>query len=375
MSHSTRMQRREFLVRSGRAALGVGLFSLMARAESVGISVVAKGSSRATALIADLERRIPELMQNGMVPGVSVALIEDAKLIWQRSFGVMDAASQAPVDPDTIFEAASMSKSVFAYAVMKLAERGVIDLDAPLTRYLETPFLEGDPRIELITPRRVLCHTSGFQNWRSDDNPLKIQFTPGEKFSYSGEGYNYLQAAVTQLTGRPIEQFMQANVFEPFGMRSSGYVWGERFEGHAARPHDREGKPLPLNRTTAEHAARYGAAGALRTTPSDYAKFLIEILEPKPDATFRLSGKGVAEMVRPQVKVDETSSWALGWKIQHTPQGDLFQHHGGHKGAQAFASASLGRKSGYVVMTNSDNGWKVFFDEKFVEAVNRFLLG
>jgi CubicO group peptidase (beta-lactamase class C family) len=375
MSHSTRMHRRDFLVRSGRAALGVGLFSLVARAESVGVSVAAKGSARATALITDLDRLIPELMKNGIVPGVSLALIEDAKVIWQRSFGIKDAASQESVDPDTIFEAASMSKSVFAYAVMKLAERGILDLDAPLTRYLKTPFLAGDSRIELITPRRVLCHTSGFQNWRSDANPLAIQFTPGEKFLYSGEGYNYLQAAVTQLTGRPIEQFMQANVFEPFGMGSSGYVWGDRLERHAARPHDREGKPLPQYHPTSEHAARYAAAGALRTTPSDYAKFLLEILAPKPDATFRLSGKGVAEMVRPQVKVDETSSWALGWKIQHTPKGDLFQHHGGHKGAQAFASASLARKSGYVVMTNSDNGWKVFFDEKFVEVVNRFLLG
>jgi CubicO group peptidase (beta-lactamase class C family) len=236
-------------------------------------------------------------------------------------------------------------------------------------------FLDGDPRLELITPRHLLSHTSGFQNWRSDANPLKIHFPPGEKFFYSGEGYSYLQSVVTQLAGQPIDAFMRANLFEPFGMTASGYVWSELFEKRAAHPHDREGKSLPQNRTTVEHATRYAAAGALRTTPTDYAKFLIEILTPKQDDAFRLTQARVAEMVRPHTKVDETSHWALGWKIQHTPRGDLFQHHGGRKGTQAFASASLERKSGYVIMTNSDNGWKVFFDEKFMAAANRFLLG
>jgi CubicO group peptidase (beta-lactamase class C family) len=356
------MHRRDFLVDGGKVALGLCFLPAMARAESETKPVEGKGSA-STITVASLERLIPELMEEGRVPGVSMALINDGKMIWRRGFGVKDAESREAVDDDTVFEVASVSKSVFAYAVLKACENGLLGLDTPLTKYAPQPLFEGDPRLELITPRHLLSHTSGLQNWRSDADPLSIHFSPGDKFLYSGEGYHYLQSVVSHLAGQPIEPFMRANLFGPFNMQSSGYVWNERLEKHGASPHDGEGKPLPVNRTTLEHAERYAAA------------FLREILKPKPRDTFRLGQEGITEMLRPHIKVDETSSWALGWKIQHTPHGDLFQHHGGHKGAQAFASASLARKSGYVIMTNSDNGWKVFFNERFVEIVNRFLLG
>lgn len=355
-------------------ALGLCFLPAMVRAQNETKPVEGKDSV-SSATVAALERLIPELMEEGRVPGVSMALIDGGKVIWRRGFGVKDAKSREEVDDDTVFEAASVSKSVFAYAVLKACENGLLGLDTPLTKYAPQPLLVGDPRLELITPRHLLSHTSGLQNWRSDADPLRIRFSPGEKFLYSGEGYHYLQSVVTHLAGQPIEPFMRTNLFGSFDMQSSGYVWNERLEKHGARPHDGEGKPLPVNRTTLEHADRYAAAGALRTTPTDYAAFLLEILKPKPRDTFRLGQEGIAEMLRPHIKVDETSSWALGWKIQHTPHGDLFQHHGGHKGAQAFASASLARKSGYVIMTNSESGWKVFFNERFVEIVNCFLLG
>ena len=139
-------------------------------------------------------------MEEHLLPGLSIAIIKDGKLGWRRGFGIKNSASKEPVDNATVFEAGSMGKPVFAYAVMKLCERGVINLDTPLTKYTSERFLEGDPRLELITARHVLSHTSGFQNWRSDKEPLKIHFTPGEKYLYSGEGYSYLQSVVTQVT-------------------------------------------------------------------------------------------------------------------------------------------------------------------------------
>jgi len=90
------------------------------------------------------------------------------------------------VGSDTVFEAASTSKPVFAYAVMKLCERGLMDLGAPLTLYTAERFVPNDPRLDLITARRVLSHTTGLPNWRSADDPLVISFTPGERWSYSG---------------------------------------------------------------------------------------------------------------------------------------------------------------------------------------------
>jgi CubicO group peptidase (beta-lactamase class C family) len=130
-------------------------------------------------LIARLERRIPALMKDGDVPGLSVALIRHGEVVWHRGFGVTNVQTGASVTDDTVFEAASLSKPVFAYAVLKLVDRGVIDLDRPLKQYL--PGLYGsadDPRLGLITARDVLRHTTGLQNW--PNGALKTFFTPGE---------------------------------------------------------------------------------------------------------------------------------------------------------------------------------------------------
>jgi CubicO group peptidase (beta-lactamase class C family) len=367
---SQRMRRREFLLGSSQSVLGFSLLPFVVQAQGNRQSARLKNGISWETLIADLERLIPKLMEETRVPGVSVALIKDAKLHWRRGFGVKDRDSKVPIDNNTVFEAASVSKTVFAYAAMKLCEKGVIGLDTPLTRYTSERFLEGDARLDLITARQVLSHTSGFQNWRSDEKPLKIHFAPGERYLYSGEGYNYLQSIMTNRTGQPIEAYMKANLFVPFGMASSGYIWNDRFENYAARPHDVDGKSLDNRKRTAADAARYAAAGDLHTTPSDYARFLIEIINPKKSDAFRLRKESLKEMIRPQVKVDDSKSWALGWEIQHTKRGDFIQHGGNNKGFHAYASASVEGKSGFIIMTNGDNGWKICG-----QILHRFLAG
>ncbi len=152
-------------------------------------------------------------MDQTIVPGLSIVLIKDAKIACRKGFGVKDGASKETVDADTMFEAASMSKPVFAYAVMKLCEKGVMNLDTPLTKYTSERVVEGDSRLDLITARHVLSHTSGFQNWRSEKDRLRIHFSSGEKYLYSGEGYSYLQSVVTHLTGQPYEAFISTNIY------------------------------------------------------------------------------------------------------------------------------------------------------------------
>jgi len=379
------MNRRDFLMDNGRAALGYCLLPLAGCVQGVRQSAGLKYSALGETSIADLEKTIPKLMEENRVPGVSIALIRDATLFWRRGFGVKDRASQEPVDSDTVFEAASVSKTVFAYAALKLCEQGVIDLDTPLTKYTSKPFLERDGRLDLITARRVLSHTTGFQDWRSGPQPLKIHFMPGERYAYSGEGYYYLQSVVTQLTGHvsatdsaryegdlevfatDIDSYLKAKVLKPFGMNSSGYVWSDIFEKHAARPHDAEGKPLTKAKPTATDAARYAAAGGLHTTPTDYARFLIEVINPKPSDAFRLNAESLKAMVRPHVKVDDSHSWALGWQIYHGPRGNQILHGGNQKGFHAFAVASVERQSGMVIMTNGDNGWRL--NNRVVEQI------
>jgi hypothetical protein len=106
--------------------------------------------------------------------------------------------------------------------------------------------------------------------------------------------------------------------------------------------------------------ARYGSAGALLTTATDYAKFLIEVIAPKPSDAFRLKKASLDQMLRPRIKVVETDeyliSWGLGWKIAHTKNGDIINHGGDNKGFHCFAEASVERKSGFVIMTNGENG-------------------
>jgi CubicO group peptidase (beta-lactamase class C family) len=388
---SHHIRRRDFLVDGGRAALGLSLLPYLSRPQGKRSPAETKDAGRWTTLFADLDKQIPGLMAKAALPGLSIAIIKDATVAWRRGFGVKDSTSKARVGNDTVFEAGSMSKPVFAYAVLKLCEKGVLNLDTPLSKYTSERFLQGDPRLDLITPRHVLSHSSGFQNWRSQREPLKIHFTPGEKYLYSGEGYSYLQSVVTHLTGRvnpkdcatfedgldvcgtDIDAYMKANVLSPFGMSSSGYVWSEAFDRHSARPHDQKGRPLAIRKGTARDAARYASAGGLHTTPTDYAKFLIEVIDPKESDAFRLRKSSVDEMVRPHVKVDDQfgGAWALGWRINPTDKGNFIGHGGDNAGFHAFAVASLAAKSGYVIMTNGDSGVEVLM--KLMERIGGFL--
>ena len=286
-------------------------------------------------------------------------LIDGGRVFWQREFGVKDAVSKEPIDRDTVFAACSNTKPVFAYAVAKLCEKGVMDLDTPLTRYTSKRFLEGDLRLDVITARHVLTHSTGFPNWRNDREPLAIQFTPGTTVQYSGEGFHYLQSVVEEVTRQPFAEFMRVNILEPFGMTSSRFEWDETYARRIARPHDQNGKPIETKpKTAAESAAdlaTYGAAASLYTTTADYGRFMIEILDPKPADAFRLSENGVREYLRPQMKRDEIRSSSLGWVVAQINGLTVFSHAGAAPGWNCDVKASGGRKSGIVIMTNGDN--------------------
>jgi CubicO group peptidase (beta-lactamase class C family) len=328
-----------------------------------------------------LEAQIADLMRATNVPGLSLAVFENGRIVWLCGFGVRDRASGVPVDSGTLFEAASMSKPLFAYVVLKLCEKGTLDLDTPLTHYTQRRPLE-DPRLNLITARHILSHTSGLvPDWRSSKEPLKIAFTPGEKWSYAGEGYYFLQSIVTDLTGRRdrsqcdtfeaalkvcatnFGEYMESRLVVPFGMTASGYVGKQRFDGRRARPHDVKGDPLPYRPSRAVDTARYGAAGGLITTPGAYAKFLMEVIDPKPQNDSHLSASSLKEMMTPQVEVgkvgDDTISWGLGWRIARTPRALYFGHGGENPGFQCISEACAADRSGFVAMTNGDNGSKL----------------
>ena len=376
------MDRRTFLAQCCRATCAAPLFLSTACAWRNRPN--ASQPELSPAIVRYLDRRIPELLTETKVPGLSMAVVKDAALVWKRAYGTADVETKSPLSTDTIFEAGSVSKTVFAYAVMKLCDRGVLSLDSPLTKYSALRPLD-DPRVDRITVRRVLCHTTGLPNFRSSSQPLAFAFTPGERWLYSGEAYWYLQSVITDLLGRvdanncstfeaglrvcatDIGDYLKTNVLNPFGMTSSGYVWNADYETRVARGHDESGRPIPRRRATAVEAARYAAIGGLGTTATEYAKFLLEVLDPKPSDAYRLSRATRDEMIRPQVKVDGSSSWALGWQVYHMKSGDVISHGGDNPGFKAFVVASAPRKSGWVIFMNGDNAGPIvqaLVDEK-----------
>jgi CubicO group peptidase (beta-lactamase class C family) len=294
------------------------------------------------------------------MPAVSIAIVRDGQLAWRRAFGVKDSGANEAVDTDTVFAACSDTKPVFAYGVLKLCEKGVLNLDAPLTKYTSRR-VTADKRIELITARHVLNHTTGFPNWRQGPD-LPIQFTPGSKFEYSGEGFSYLQSVVVEITGQSFEDFMRDNVLVPLGMTSSRVTWDTDYARQIAKPHDENGKRIagkyytpPNAAELAEGLARYGAAATLMTTPTDYAKFLLEFLNPKPGDTFRLNDASRGEMVRPQVKKTDRTWEGLAWQLEQIDGIPiLFSHAGQDAGYYCLTAGSTERRSGLMIMLNGD---------------------
>lgn len=315
-------------------------------------------SARATAVEgaatveATLARSLPGLMAEAGVPGLGAALLRHGALAWRGAFGVKDAEGGEPVTDETIFEAASLSKPVFAYAVLRMAERGELDLDRPLWETLPYERLEHDPRARAITARLALSHQSGLPNWGG--TPLEMRFDPGERWSYSGEGFVYLQKTVEKRTGLGLDAFVRREVFEPLGMRRSSFVWHDGYAEAAASPHDHLGAARTKNRP--EEA---NAAASLHTTASDYARFVAAMLRRTA-----AEGELVRRMLEPlaEVRTWGTSEvvphlyWGLGWGLQDGALGRAFWHWGDNGTFRCFVMGYPATGDAFVYFTNSENG-------------------
>lgn len=331
-------------------------------------------SPRVNEITSRLERDIPALMKEADVPGLVIALIRNGEVVWQHAFGVKDSRTKEPATENTVFEAASLSKPVFAYAVMKLVDAGRFELDKPLNQYLPGNYDVGpDPRLGQITARRVLSHTTGFPNWRGRDTTLKIYFTPGEQFSYSGEGFVYLSKVIEHITGEKFNDFMKRMVFDPLSMTSSSYVWSNDYDALKTSRHNSVGQPTEQNKPNTANAA-----ASLQTTAQDYGRFIAAILNGAG-----LKKETLKQMLTPQIRVDLSGpnttgrpadklspniSWGLGVGLQTTADGLSFWHWGDNGDSKAYFVAFEKQKTGVVVFANSANGLS-FMTELVDEAV------
>ncbi len=212
---------------------------------------------------------LSELIKAYDIPGLSLALISDKKIV-TFEYGVKNSIYQDPVTSSTVFEAASLSKPLIAYAALELCENGLLEMDQPLSAYLQRPGSE-DSFLSAVTLRHVLSHTGGFPtaNLKPGD-PLKLEFYPGSQFAYSGESFCYLGRVIEQITGDSLASYMQEHVLMSLKMDNSSFIWKEDYTAQAASPHDQKGLP-----TEKWKPVKAIASFSLHTTASDYAKFMI----------------------------------------------------------------------------------------------------
>lgn len=293
-----------------------------------------------------LESYITSEMKRNLVPGLSMAIFKDQKTLYSKGFGVKNSATGEPVDEDTIFQGASFSKTLTAYAALMLVESGKLSLDEPLSKYLKQEYLPSPKAADQITLRMVLNHTSGLSN-DSDGNDRRVYFRPGSYFSYSGAGFRYLQQVIEDVTGLPFSEFMDKQLFQPLGMNSSSFVFQDELAPRMSDGHE-AGKVF-LNLRKEENAAY-----SLLTTPGDMVKFNKEICAPT-----LLKQETVIQMLQPAVKWRKNVYWGLGLGILKSSGEDFFWHWGNNYYFSSMMITGKKSKVGVIIMTNGNTGMKL----------------
>jgi CubicO group peptidase (beta-lactamase class C family) len=304
--------------------------------------------------------------------------------VYSRAFGLASVRDSKPLRPNTEIYGASLSKAVFSVLIMRLVERGVLDLDKPLQDYVKEPLwqnrgttwhedlrdLRSDDRYRRFTARMCMSHTTGLPGWRwfEPDQKLRIHFDPGTQFSYSGEGMTVLQVVIEKITGKPLEALMKEHIFGPYGMTMSSYTWQPRFEADYAVGHASDGKAYPKDKDNAPRAP-----STLETTTGDYAKFMRAVLrrEGLKEASWN-------EVFKPQIRIrnktqfgpgwSETTSayddielsYGIGWGLRRTPRGWAAFKEGHGDGFQHYSVIYPATRMGVLLMSNSDNAESIF---------------
>lgn len=366
----------------------VVLLAAVVSSDSAGPAALAAEDTSPAAMMTRIEgRQVPDrqgfdgftlqqLMEKQRVPGVSVAIIKDFEIHWAKGYGTADVTTGAPVTPDTIFQAASISKPTAAMAVMRLVQGGKMSLDADINTYLKSWKLPASEhtRDRPVTLRSLLSHTSGlgdgfgFPGYHPKEPlPSVVQILNGEKpsntgrvlmdrppftaYKYSGGGVTLVQLAVTDTTGRAFPELMKGLVLDPIGMEHSGFEQplSAGRDRMAARAHNGRGAAMDAR----WHVYPELQAAGLWTTPSDLARLAIELQQALQGRSTRvLSLASAREMITP-VGIGD---FAVGFGLRKLGEGWYFGHGGSNWGFQCDLVAHVRKGYGVAIMTNADSG-------------------
>ena len=326
---------------------------------------------------ARLEAQIPGLIAKHRVAGVGIALIEESQVVWSGSFG--ERAPGEPVTAETMFNTASVAKTVTAETVLRLVQDGRISLDEPISRHWTEDDLAGDPRYGSLTPRILLSHRSGLLNWpfAYEDGKLAFVSEPGERLTYSGAGYEMLAHFVEAKLGEDFEALARSAVFEPMGLRGISLSRREWIDPFIPRPMDGDGVYHPPYTYPGSGWVKpigyWDGADDLYVTVADYATFLLgvmngdglseELAAERFDIVSDASGiPGWACVVKPPERCPERHGYGLGWTVFEYPDRTFVQHGGTDFGEHAMVYFVPETRQGVVIFVNGGNGTFVALD-------------
>jgi len=318
---------------------------------------------------------LQERMKYYHANGVSIAVIKNYQVEWARAYGLADAAQKRPVTVNTLFQAGSISKSLNAMGVLKLAQDKRLNLDADINTYLTSwkfPY-DSVAKGKKITLANLLSHTAGLTvhgfpgyevgtplptlpqilNGEKPANTAAVrsQYAPGLKYEYSGGGTTISQLLVQDVTGQPYDKFMWENVLKPLGMQASSFTQppadGQR--SRLATGYLNDGTVVKGN----YHVYPEQAAAGLWTTPTDLAAYVIETQQAWQGKSAKVLSQ---EMTKRRLTPYVDSLAGLGVFLRHKRGVEYFMHDGAVEGFVSVYLGSLAGGNGVVVMTNSDNG-------------------
>ena len=339
-------------------------------------------------------KTLAERMAHYGVPGVSIAVINDYQIEWAKGSGVLEVGGKDRVTRDSLFHAGSVAKPVSAAAALALVRRGLLDLDEDVNKKLVSWHVPENAYTteEKVTLRRLLSHSSGLTDgfpmrsssdpefdWWSPEGeaptvtiqqlleaqppgdegrPVRVTRVPGSAYEYANLGYGVVQLLMTDVTGQPFSELMQEVVLGPLGMTSSTYEQPlpEDLRGRATTEHYVNGQPFEGKR----HHYPFLASGGLWTTPSDLARFAIEIMRAHAgESELLLSQEIAGEMLTPQIEVNDSplkDAYGLGFDLAESGREFRFMHTGGTWGSTCLLWVHPETGQGAVIMTNSTRG-------------------
>jgi CubicO group peptidase (beta-lactamase class C family) len=302
---------------------------------------------------------IVRLMQEKHIPALGLGFIDNGKVVLSKVCGELKTGVPAP--DNTLFNVASITKTITTMVTLRLVNSGKWDLDEPICHYWTDPDVAADPRSKRLTTRHILTHQTGFPNWRwmTPSKKLAFGFEPGLKFQYSGEGMEYLRRALEKKFHRSLEQLADSLIFGPLHMNDTHLTWSDTMLDHFAVAHNEKGEALGIVKNSEP-----SAADQLKTTVADYSRFMIWVMNGAG-----LSGALYQQMTSPLSRIKENKFMGLGWAVYTDLDGQFgLSHSGIDPGVNTIAFVLPRSKRALLIFTNSDNGPQIY-----TELVKGFL--